>query len=148
MRRKTQLEAAGAEHLVLGHLLRLGIQAFITSQNFEAYDIVAVNPKKNLSIKIQVKSRFSQTATAFPIKKTNADIVVFVKLNVEKQSKKQKILDYEKSPQFFILDMDWVKKIPKQSWAKVSITKIKEKFRTNGENNWNLIKQKLQMTKS
>ena len=80
-RTNTQLEAAGAEYLVLGHLLRLRIQSFICSQNFEDYDIVATNPEKNKSIKIQVKSRFDETASSFPIRKFGSEFVVCVKLN-------------------------------------------------------------------
>jgi hypothetical protein len=54
----TSLESAGAEFLVLGHLLVEGIQAFKAYTNFPDYDIIATHAEKNRSCCIQVKSRW------------------------------------------------------------------------------------------
>jgi hypothetical protein len=56
-RQNVQLEAAGAEFLVLGRLLIEGIPAFKSYTNTKGYDIIAANAYKNLSARIQVKSR-------------------------------------------------------------------------------------------
>lgn len=138
---KTQLEAAGAEYLVLGELLRRRIQAFITSQNFEAYDIVAVNPENNKNVRIQVKSRFSDTDCGFPIKKKNADFVVFVRLNIKKLNKENEF-DYSNYPEIFILPMAVVQRYKSNDgWEKCLVRKIPNY--SNYINNWELIKKKL-----
>src|SRR3989338_1645295 len=128
-RLKTQLEAAGAEYLVLGHLLRRKIQSFICSQNFEDYDIVATNPEKNKSLKIQVKSRFRVSATGFPIKKFGSDIVIFVRLNCGRVKKKQPTYTYEKEPEFYIFPTELCLKVQndslKNKWGKISINVFK-----------------------
>lgn len=143
-RLNTQLEATGAEHLVLGELLRRRIQAFITPQNFESYDIVATNPeKKSKLVKIQVKSRFKSTDWSFPIHKEDTDFVIFFKLNIKKNSDKLDY-DYSESSRIFIFPIKVVlENRAKDGWHKVSIKKIPqfEKY----EDNWNLIKKKLQM---
>jgi len=65
-RQDTKLESEGAEFLVLGNLLIEGISCFKAYINFPGYDLVAVNPDKSKTAKIQVKSRW---ATKFPYKK-------------------------------------------------------------------------------
>ncbi len=67
MRRNTQLESSGAEFLVLGNLLIEGISAYKAYHNFKVYDVVAVNPEKNRSARIQVKSRFQTNWDGFII---------------------------------------------------------------------------------
>ena len=49
VRLDTSLESAGAEFLVLGHLLIEGIQAFKVYTTFPGYDIIATHSKKNRS---------------------------------------------------------------------------------------------------
>ncbi|MDD3976507.1 MAG: hypothetical protein PHN22_05080 [Candidatus ainarchaeum sp.] len=138
---KTQLESAGAEYLVLGELLRRRIQAFIVSQNFEAYDIVAVNTKKNLSVKIQVKSRFIAKANGFPIHKIGTDFVVFVRLNITKKTNGG--FNYSESPEFFILPILEVKK--KKSSDKYEKANFKKTFLEQYKNKWDLINKELKM---
>ena len=66
-RQNTQLESAGAEFLVLGNLLIECIPAFKSYTNMKGYDLVAVNAEKNLSARIQVKSRWRSKAEGFII---------------------------------------------------------------------------------
>ncbi len=141
-RTNTQLESAGAEYLVLGNLLRFKIQSFITSQNFEDYDIVATNPKKNKSIKIQVKSRFKESDTSFPIKKFGSKFVIFVKLNCGRRKDKKLTYEYRDPPEFYIFPTKLCKKYNRGGdWNKVHIKDIPnyKKYKDN----WGLIKQKL-----
>ena len=140
-RLNTQLEATGAEYLVLGELLRRRIQAFITSQNFEAYDIVAVNPKYNKAVKIQVKSRFGKKELAFPITKLDTHFVIFVKLNIERISENS--FNYPEPPEMFVLPINVVKKYRREAgWKKVIFKKeILKEYRDR----WDLIKKELKL---
>jgi len=78
----SSLESAGAEFLVLGHLLIAGIQAFKAYTNFPGYDIIATHPETNRSCRIQVKSRWATDFDGgFPIRNFDCDFIVFVALN-------------------------------------------------------------------
>lgn len=81
-RLNTQLEATGAEFLVLGNLLIRGIQAYKAYLNNPGFDLLAVNPDTNRSCRIQVKSRYATDyGGGFPISNFDCDFVVFVALN-------------------------------------------------------------------
>ncbi|MFN2366285.1 MAG: hypothetical protein ABR523_07480, partial [Desulfurivibrionaceae bacterium] len=80
-RRNTRLEAEGAEFLVLGRLLLEGIPTFKAYINYPGYDLSAVNADKNISAKIQVKSRYRTNWDGFIIKNLDSDFVVLVTLN-------------------------------------------------------------------
>jgi hypothetical protein len=138
----TQLESAGAEHLVLGNLLIRKIQSFITSQNFEDYDIVAVNPEKNTSAKIQVKSRLKEHDNSFPIKKFKSDFVVFVRLNCARTKRNIVEYPYRESPEYYIFPTELCKDVNKGgNWNKVHLKDIHdvEKYKDN----WQIIIDKL-----
>ena len=77
----TRLESEGAEFLVLGQLLIHRIPAYKTYTNMPGYDLVATNPEKNTSARIQVKSRWNTGAIDFPIKNFDCEFVVAVFLN-------------------------------------------------------------------
>jgi hypothetical protein len=81
-RLRSDLEAEGAEFLVLGLLLVERIQAMKAYTNFPGYDLVAFNPEANLSCRIQVKSRWATDYDkSFPLKNTDTDFVVHAALN-------------------------------------------------------------------
>ena len=81
-RKNTKLESTGAEYLVLGYLLRERVQTFKSPENNPDYDLIATNPGKNLSIRLQVKSRWATNSdNSFPIKNCNSEFVIFVALN-------------------------------------------------------------------
>lgn len=143
-RANTQLESAGAEHLVLGNLLRFKIQAFITTQNFEDYDIIATNPENNLSIRVQVKSRFKESDMSFPIKKFGSEVVVFVKLNCGRRKAGQLTYEYRKQPEFYIFPTEICKEYNRGGqWNKVHVRDIPEfeKYKDN----WGLVKGLLRL---
>ncbi|HBC45626.1 MAG TPA: hypothetical protein DCZ43_01130, partial [candidate division Zixibacteria bacterium] len=77
----TTLESKGAEFLVLGQLLIRKIAAYQTYTNMPGYDIIAVNPEKNTSARIQVKCRWETTPPHFLINNIDCDFVIAVKLN-------------------------------------------------------------------
>ncbi|MEQ4209660.1 hypothetical protein [Actinopolymorpha sp. B9G3] len=81
-RRNNSLEAEGAEFLVLASLLIEGIQAFKAYTRFPGYDLMAVDPERGTSCRVQVKSRWATDySRGFPLKSTDCDFVVHVALN-------------------------------------------------------------------
>jgi len=79
VRLDSKLESAGAEYLVLGHLLVEGINAYQAYANQRDYDIVATDPEKNTSCRLQVKSRWATDSNRhFHISTLGSDFVVLV----------------------------------------------------------------------
>jgi hypothetical protein len=143
----TSLEQAGAEFLVLGHLLVEGIQAFKAYTNFPGYDIIATNPEKNLSCRVQVKSRWATDFDrAFLIRNFDCDFVVLVALNRGyRYGKKPTVEDsgrYE--PLFYVVPVEIVKlaQDPNNRWGKVFLQRMNdpEQYLSN----WSLVKAFLQ----
>jgi hypothetical protein len=58
-RRDTRLESEGAEFLVLGQLLIAGVEAHKAYTRYPGYDLVAINPDRDRTCRIQVKSRWA-----------------------------------------------------------------------------------------
>src|SRR5215468_4111224 len=86
----SSLESAGAEFLVLGHLLIAGIQAFKAYTNVPGSDIIATHPETNRACRIQVKSRWATDCDGgFPIRNFDCDFIVFVALHRGFRSRKQ-----------------------------------------------------------
>jgi hypothetical protein len=122
-RQDTQLQAAGAEFLVLGHLLIEGIPAFKSYTNMKGYDLVVVNPENNRSARIQVKSRWKTKAEGFIINNFDCDFVVIALLNRGSKDGKADT----RPPEFFILPVDVAKALPRtKDWGKVSFSKFPE----------------------
>jgi hypothetical protein len=121
-RQNTRLESEGAEFLVLGNLLMLGIPSYKTYTNMPGYDITATNPERNRSARIQVKSRWRTGAEGFIIKNFECDFVVVVLLNRGSKDGKAKILE----PEFYVLPVDMIQKLHDSSsaWGKLSLSKI------------------------
>lgn len=138
----TKLESAGAEFLVLGHLLTEGITAFKAYTNFPGYDIIAANPAENSSCRIQVKSRWATDYDGgFLIKNFDCDFVVFVALNRGYRYRKRVKQDDDgrRAPQFFVLPVEVVKKAqsPSSKWGKAFLRNVEA---VEGyEDNWGLI---------
>jgi hypothetical protein len=142
-RRDTKLESEGAEFLVLGNLLIHGIPAYKTYTNMPGYDLVATNPEKNTSVKIQVKSRYKTNWGGFIINNFHSDFVVFVALNRGVERKNGKEDNNKKDPNFYVFPIEYVKEIRDEnnSWGKITKSRMKdfEKY----ENRWELISYKL-----
>ena len=81
-RQDTKLEAEGAEFLLLGMLLIEGITCYKAYTNTAGYDLVAVDPYRARSARIQVKSRWATDYDrSFPIRNFNCEFVVLAALN-------------------------------------------------------------------
>ncbi len=126
-------ESAGAEFLVLGHLLTEGIEAYKSYTNFPGYDITATNPENNRSCRIQVKSRWATDFDgAFLIKNFDCDFVVFVALNRGYRYRKKKLIEKgdtgRKPPQLYVFPVDIIQDAqdPTSKWGKAFLRKIDE----------------------
>ena len=121
-RQNTHLESEGAEFLVLGNLLTLGIPSYKTYNNMPGYDITATNPERNRSARIQVKSRWRTGAEGFIIKNFDCDFVVVVLLNRGSKDGSAKVL----APEFYVLPVEMVQKLhnPNSTWGKLALSKI------------------------
>ena len=146
-RKDTKLVSTGAEFIVLGKLLLHEIQTYKTYVNFEGYDLVAVNPDKGKSAKIQVKSKNFVNDFGFylnPVEKDQPDFYVFCQTNVYHYvNKVARITEDKKTkPRFFIMDYKNVQKY--KSTDKQGSDYIKLKTRVPNfehyEENWKLIK--------
>jgi hypothetical protein len=127
----TSLESAGAEFLVLGNLLLEGIQAFKAYSSFPGYDLVAANAEKNLSCRIQVKSRWATDFDGgFPIKNFDCDFVVFVALNkgYRYRRKKQGEGAGRRESEFYVFPVEVAREArrPESSWNKVFLRCIED----------------------
>lgn len=130
--RNTRLESEGAEFLVLGTLLVEGIPAYKTYTNHPGYDVIAINPEKGKTCRIQVKSRWATDYDkGFLIKKFECDFVAFVALN-RGYTKKRKLRDPNDtgkiSPQIYVFPKNVVKAAiyDKSSWGKCRLSLIKD----------------------
>jgi hypothetical protein len=139
-RLETRLESEGAEFLVLGNLLLERIPTYKTYTNMPGYDLVATNPERNISAKIQVKSRWRTNAPGFLIRSFNCDFVVFCRLNRGSKTGRAKILP----PEYFVLPVEIVKAVHRSgNWGKLYLRDIPdvEKYRDR----WDLIRAFLQL---
>ena len=121
-RQNTHLESEGAEFLVLGNLLTLGIPSYKTYTNMAGYDITATDPDKNRAARVQVKSRWRTGAEGFIIKNFECDFVVVVLLNRGSKDGTAKVL----APEFYVLPVAVVQSAhdPNNKWGKLSLSKI------------------------
>lgn len=142
-RKNTKLESEGAEFLVLGKLLINGIPTYKTYTNMPGYDLVATNPEKNTSVKIQVKSRYQTNWDGFMIKNFDSDFVVLVALNRGIPNKMGRGDDDIRDPNFYVFPIEFVKEIRDKNndWGKITKSRMRdfEKY----ENRWDLISEKL-----
>jgi hypothetical protein len=136
-RLNSQLEAEGAEFLVLGRLLIEKITAYKTYTNHPDYDLIAVNPRNHRAARIQVKSRWAiDSYKGFLAKRLDSDFIVNVRLNLG--YKKRKLLERKRpSPEFYVFPTRIVKRARNKNteWGKVMLKDIPnyEKYRGNWE---------------
>lgn len=142
-RRNTQTESEGAEFLVLGELLIRGILSYKAYTKMAGYDLIAVNPKKNKSVSIQVKSRFNTNWDGFIINNFDSDFVVFTTLNRGYSKPKKNGETGIKPVEYYIFPTDYVKKIRDEdnSWGK--ITKSRMVGYKEYQDRWDLIQNHL-----
>lgn len=135
-RQDTSIESVGAEHLVMGYLMREGIQTYMADQRQEGYDLICINPKNSTQLLIQVKSRWATNCDrGFPLGNTKSDFVAIVFLNSGGMGGKKCV---KKDPEIYIVPTKLCLKYRSNSgWRKVETRKIPnlELY----QNNWQLI---------
>jgi hypothetical protein len=144
----SSLEAAGAEFLVLSSLLIEGIQAFKAYTNFPGYDLIATNPEKNLSCRIQVKSRWATDwDRGFPIKNFDCDFVTLVALNRGYRYHRRARPDDSgrRAPEVWVFPIEVVKDVTdvREGWQKANTRNIADL--ESYLDNWGLVRMFLQM---
>lgn len=127
--RRLPVVALGAEHLVIGSLMRRNILAFKAPPNNEGYDLICIHPdpkKARGQIRVQVKSRYQTDCDrAFPVKAKSFDsfdYLVIVFLNIGYFYRKRPVSDGIREPEFYTLPREWIKKhhkITVSDWEKV-----------------------------
>ena len=88
--------SAGAEFLVMGHLMRRNILAYKAPAFNEGYDLICIHPDprhkcrkgEQAQVRVQVKSRYPTNATGFPIKANSINafdflIIVFMNIGIK-----------------------------------------------------------------
>jgi len=145
-RKNTKLEAEGAEFLVLGNLLTLGISSYKAYINFPGYDLTALNPDTKQVARIQVKSRWATNYDrSFPIKNFDCDFVVHVALNRGYSFGKKTTPDDSgiKPPLFYVFPVDLVQKVVGKNgkMPKVQLSSVPnvEEY----QDNWRIIRDYL-----
>ena len=142
----SHLESEGAEFLVLGHLLIEGIPAYKTYARMPGYDLVAVNPDKGRSVRVQVKSRWATDYNrTFLMRNFDCDFVVFVELNrgYRYAKKRAGAVGGIEPPRLYVLPTPVVEPARSLSskWGKIAIGSIAD-FSTHLDN-WNPIRAAL-----
>ncbi|MGA7991415.1 MAG: hypothetical protein WCC53_08295 [Thermoanaerobaculia bacterium] len=105
----------GAEHLVIGHLMRRNVLAYKAPPNHEGYDLICIHPNprsEGRQIRVQVKSRYQTDCDrAFPVKARTFelfDYVVVVFLNIGFFYLKRDALAGRKAPEFYTLPRTFI----------------------------------------
>ena len=127
--RRLPVVSLGAEHLVIGFLMRRNVLAYKAPPNNEGYDIICIHPdpkKVTKQIRIQIKSRYQTDCDrGFPVKArtfTAFDYLVIVFLNIGHFYSKTPCRDGLCAPEFYVLPVDWIRKhhkITASGWDKV-----------------------------
>lgn len=148
-RQDTKLEAEGAEFLVLGMLLVEGIQCFKAYTNFAGYDLVAIDPSRAKSARIQVKSRWATDYDrSFPIRNFDCDFVVLAALNRGYRFRRLRSGTVTEggrlAPRLYCFPVDIVRaaQSPTDKWGKASLSRIENAEEYHDA--WHLIRKHLE----
>jgi hypothetical protein len=127
--RRYPVISLGAEHHVIGHLLRRNILTYKAPPNNEGYDLICIHPdprKCSAQIRVQVKSRYqTDSDRAFPLKDKSFgtfEYLIVVFLNNGYYYKNRPIRDGFGEPEFYTLSVEFLKKHhqkAKSGWEKV-----------------------------
>lgn len=127
--RRLPVVSLGAEHLVIGYLMRRNILAYKAPPNNEGYDLICIHPdpkRVTKQIRVQVKSRYQTDCDrAFPVKEKSFpafDYLIVAFLNIGYFYGRKVVLEGYRAPEFFVLPADWIRahhKTTQSGWDKV-----------------------------
>lgn len=117
----------GAEHLVMGHLMRRNILAYKAPPYNEGYDLICIHPEPRHKakkgkvdvVRVQVKSRYATDCNqSFPVKEESLDafdflIVAF--LNIGNYTRNRDGSSGGREPDFYTLPASFIKQHIKRS---------------------------------
>ena len=127
--RRYPVISLGAEHLVIGHLMRRNILAYKAPPNNEGYDLICIHPDPRKSveqIRVQVKSRYqTDNDRAFPVKARSLDAfdyLIIAFLNNGYYYKKKPTRSGFSAPEFYTLPAEFIKanhQVSASGWERV-----------------------------
>lgn len=127
--RRYPVISLGAEHLVIGHLMRRNVMAFKAPPNNQGYDLICIHPDPMVNedqVRVQVKSRYqTDSDRAFPVKERTFeafDFLVIAFLNNGYYYRKKPVLDGFSEPEFYTLPRSFVQEHhvkSKSGWERV-----------------------------
>jgi hypothetical protein len=150
--------SAGAEHLVMGYLMRRNILTYKAPPNNEGYDLICIHPnprhrptKNQLpQVRVQVKSRYATDCDrGFPVKEASFDafdflIVAF--LNIGKFNSRNDGSTGLREPEFYTLSNDFIREHhdATSTWQKVRLRSLQAEIEPfKNEVGFELIAEKL-----
>ena len=130
--------SAGAEHLVMGYLMRRNILAYKAPTNNEGYDLICIHPDprhaprrgQKAQVRVQVKSRYATDCDrGFPVKEKSFDafdFLVVAFLNIGTFYRGSQGTDGMKPVEFYTLSNDFIRQHhnTRSSWQKVLLKKL------------------------
>ncbi len=134
--------SAGAEYLVMGHLMRRNILAYKAPERNEGYDLICIHPdprytprkKAVAQVRVQVKSRYGTDCDrGFPIKGKSLDAfdyLVVVFLNIGRFYGRHDGSTGMEAVEYFTLSNDFIRAHHNKSssWQKVRLKSLQEEF--------------------
>lgn len=150
--------SAGAEHLVMGNLMRRNILTYKAPTNNEGYDLICIHPDPRYKpkrsqlaqVRVQVKSRYATDCDrGFPVKEASLDAfdyLIIVFLNIGRFFGRHDGSDGFKDVEYYTLSNDFIREHhdATSSWQKVRLRSLESEIEAvKDESGFELIARRL-----